>query len=113
MTENTENQTENTTAPLTISPRAGLTRGVRLVPDPDGILASTFIEQGSQMGYVYVYGEESPAVFDGKTWHPIISADVDWFSMHDEIAIQYHKIVEQAKINKQYEELASYVGVRA
>lgn len=113
MTENTENQNENTAAPLTISPRAGLTRGVRLVPDPDGILASNFTEQGMKMGYVYVYGEESPAVFDGTTWHPILTAGVDWYSMQDEIATQYHKIVEQAKINKQYEELASYVGVRA
>ena len=113
MTENTQNQTETTAAPLTISPRAGLTRGVRLVPDPDGILASNFTEQGMKMGYVYVYGEESPAVFDGATWHPILNAGVDWYSMQDEIAAQYHKIVEQAKVNKQYEELASYVGVRA
>jgi len=113
MTENNKSQTETTATPLTISPRAGLTRGVRLVPDPDGILASTFTEQGMTMGYVYVYGEESPAVFDGTTWHSILVESADWYSMQDEIAAQYHKIVEQAKINKEYEELASYVGVRA
>jgi hypothetical protein len=78
-------------------------------PDPDGILASSFEEQGQKMGYVYVYGEESPAVFDGTTWHSILVGDVDWYSMQEKIAVQYYKIVEHAKTNKEYEQLSSYV----
>ena len=93
-----------------IPPRAGLLRGVRLWPDPDGILASPFEEQGQKMGYVYVYGEEAPAVFDGVVWHSIISEPEDWYSMQDQIAAQYYKIVEHTKKNNAYEQLAVYIN---
>lgn len=93
-----------------ISPRAGLMRGVRLWADPDGILESPFGEQGQKMGYVYVYGEDSPAVFDGTTWHDVIENPEDWYSMQDLIASQYYKIIDHSKINKDYEELAMYIG---
>lgn len=95
---------------LTIPPRAGLIRGVRLWPDPDGILASPFEEQGQKMGYVYVYGEEEPAVFDGTTWHSILIESADWRSMQDEIAAQYYKVIEHTKKNSFYEELATYIN---
>lgn len=107
MTENTKNQTEIST-PL-ISPRAGLMQGVRLWPDPDGILESPFMEQGMQMGYVYVYGEDTPSVFDGITWHPVLIDPSAWDSMQNEIADQYYKIIEQAKKNPAYEALASSI----
>jgi len=90
-----------------IQPRAGLMRGVRLWADPDGILESPFMEQGMQMGYIYVYGEESPAVFDGTTWHSVV-ADNEPVSP-DTIAAQYHKVIEHAESNKEYEELAQYI----
>lgn len=108
MTSNTENQTEAETLPL-ISPKAGIMRGARLWPDPDGILEGPFIEDGLQMGYVLVYGEESPAVFDGKTWHDVLNSDRDWYAMQDDIAQQYYKIVDHAKENPAYEELAKYI----
>lgn len=112
MTENTKNQTE-TAAPL-ISPRAGLMRGARLWPDPDGILESPFMEQGMQMGYVFVYGEDAPAVFDGTTWHSVLADSSAWSSMQETVADQYYKIIEQAKENSHYAELAKYItGVPA
>jgi len=94
----------------TISPRAGLLRGVRMWPDPDGILASPFEEQGQKMGYVYVYGEEEPAVFDGTTWHKIIADSEDWYSMQDQIANQYYRIIEHTKENNFYEQLAIHIN---
>lgn len=97
-----------------IPARAGLMRGVRLMPDPDGILESPFMEQGMQMGYVYVYGEEAPSVFDGTTWHPVLVNPTRWESMQDLIAEQYHKIIAQAEKNPDYQQLANYiVGVAA
>jgi hypothetical protein len=79
-------------------------------PDPDGILLSPFEEQGHKMGYVYVYGEEEPAVFDGTTWHPILAGEVNWNSMQDEIAAQYYKVIEHTKVNEAYKELAIYIN---
>jgi len=93
-----------------ISARSGLLRGVRLWPDPDGILESPFIEQGQKMGYIYVYGEEAPAVFDGTTWHPILANPENWHEMQDKIADQYYKVLEHAKSNKEYQSLASYIN---
>lgn len=114
MTSNTENQNEaatettNEVVPL-ISPKAGIMRGARLWPDPDGILEGPFTEDGVKMGYVLVYGEEEPAVFDGKVWHPVLNVDRDWYGMQDEIAQQYYKVVDHAKQNPAYEELAKYI----
>lgn len=100
----------STEGKLNIPSRAGLMRGVRMWPDPDGILASTFEEQGQKVGYVFVYGEEPPAVFDGTNWHNILTDPDDWYSMQDEIAAQYYKIVEHAKKNTAYEQLANYIN---
>ena len=98
--------TENTP---TIKPRAGLMRGARLWADPEGILVSPFMEGPEQMGYVLVYGEEAPAVFDGTEWHPILEADQDWFEMDQIIAQQYYKILDYAEKHEIYKELAGYV----
>lgn len=92
-----------------INPRAGLMRGVRLWPDPDSILLSPFEENGQTLGYVLVYGEEAPAVFDGTTWHPIIDNADQWSEMHPLIAEQYYKIVEHAEKNDAYAQLAGFV----
>jgi hypothetical protein len=95
----------------TIPPRAGLMRGARIMPDPEGILESPFMEQGIQMGYVYVYGEEEPAVFDGATWHPVLTDPSAWNSilMQNVIVAQYDKIIAQAKTNSVYEVLATSI----
>lgn len=92
-----------------IKPRAGLMRGARLWPDPDSILFSPFEENGQTLGYVLVYGEESPAVFDGETWHPLLGEDADWSEMNPVIAEQYYKIVEHAEKNDAYKQLAGFV----
>jgi hypothetical protein len=82
-------------------------RGVRLWADPDGILESPFDEQGQKMGYIYVYGEDSPAVFDGTNWHSVLvdNQDVD----QQIIADQYYKVIEHAESNPTYQELARYI----
>lgn len=94
---------------FTIKPRAGLMRGARLWADPEGILVSPFMEGTEQMGYVLVYGEEAPAVFDGTTWHSIIEEDINWFEADQLIAAQYYKILDYAEKHEVYKELASYV----
>lgn len=109
MTSNTETQNESTSG-VAISPRSGLMRGVRLWPDPDGILLSTFEEQGQKLGYVYVYGEEEPAVFDGTKWHPILTNGHSWADMQESIAAQYYLIVGHAEKNESYRDLANYVS---
>lgn len=101
--------TDNNETTPAIKPRAGLTRGARLWPDPDGILSSPFMEAGQQMGYVYVYGEEEPAVFDGTTWHSILTEGQDWSSMQDVIMAQYYLILEKAETSDVYKELSGYV----
>lgn len=90
-----------------IPARAGLMRGVRLWADPDGILESPFDEDGVKMGYIYVYGEESPAVFDGTTWHSVLVGDQEVDQQI--IADQYYKVIAQSETNKAYEELAKYI----
>jgi hypothetical protein len=67
------------------------------------------MENGMQMGYILVYGEEFPAVFDGTTWHPVIADPSAWASMQDVVAAQYYKVVDHAKENAAYEELATYI----
>lgn len=93
-----------------IQPRAGLMRGVRIWYDPDSILANSFEERGQQMGYVYIFGEGSPAVFDGTTWHPVCSEDPAWEPTHDDVSDQHFNIIEQAKINPKYLELATHLS---
>lgn len=95
--ENTEN---------IVRPRAGTTRGVRIWPDPDGIFLSPFIEQGQQLGYILVYGEDAPAVYDGKEWHPIMSEEISWEDMQEQIVAQYYQIYAHAQKNPAYKDIA-------
>ena len=89
-----------------IRPRAGTTRGVRIWPDPDGIFFAPFTEQGQQLGYIFVYGEDEPAVFDGKEWHPIMTGDVKWEDMQEKIVAQYYEIYAHAQKNPAYKAIA-------
>jgi hypothetical protein len=104
-----ENTTETSTTSGLITPRAGLLRGVRLWGDPDGILESPFEEYGQMMGYVFVYGEEAPAVFDGTKWIPIVTEGKSVLPTH--ISDQYYRILEHAKVNPIYEDLGKYITV--
>jgi hypothetical protein len=94
---------------ININPRAGLMRGVRLWPDPEKILYNPFEENGQTLGYVLVYGEEAPAVFDGTTWHPLIENADQWSEMLPLISEQYYKIVEYAEKYDSYKQLAGFV----
>jgi hypothetical protein len=107
MSSNPENKLYAAIPSNSIIPRAGLLRGVRLWADPDSILESPFEESGMMMGYVYVYGEEAPAVFDGTTWHSILSAGetVD----PSDISEQYYKVIEHSKVNAQYLDIAQHI----
>lgn len=94
---------------ININPRAGLLRGARLWPDPDKILISPFEESGQTLGYVLVYGEEAPAVFDGTEWHPIIENPEQWPELLNLIAEQYYMIQDHATKNPEYEQLARHI----
>lgn len=89
-----------------VRPRAGTTRGVRVWPDPDGILFCPFTEQGKQLGYIFVYGEDEPAVYDGKEWHPIMSGEYNWADMQELIVKQYRTIFAHAQKNSEYKSIA-------
>ena len=98
------------TSSIVINPGAGLMRGARLWPDPDEILCSPFEKDGQKMGYVLVYGEEEPAVFDGLEWKSLLHNGEDWDAASQDIAAQYYKIIEHAEINDIYKELAQYIN---
>lgn len=90
-------------------------RGVRVMRDPQGILMDPFMDpvMGGQFGYVVVYGEEAPAVFDGEEWRPIFEGDagtwetVQMARMQD----QAMKIAQAAGSEPVYAELARLIGI--
>lgn len=97
-----------------IKANAGKMRGVRVMRDPEGILLDPFTDDtGIQYGYVLVYGEESPAVFDGENWHSIIDeADVNWEEeLPEKLHTQAAKIMELAATNQVYAELAKIMNI--
>jgi hypothetical protein len=103
-----------------IKPNAGKMQGVRVMRDPDGILLDPFTDvDGSKYGYVIVYGEGVPSVFDGEVWHPVITgSDADWEdSLQQLIVDQGMKISNAAMTSPVYAELAKlmniFVGVGA
>jgi hypothetical protein len=104
-----ENTTETTASSGLITPRAGLLRGVRLWGDPDGILESPFEEYGQQMGYVFVYGEEAPSVFDGTKWVSIVAEGKT--IQPTDISNQYYKILEHAKVNPVYQDISKHIAM--
>lgn len=100
---------------MKIRPSAGTMRGVRVVRDPLGILLDPFMDPvtNEKLGYVVVYGEGEPAVFDGKTWHPVFEGDLgDWDSAQLEfIQGQMMKIAQAAPTEPAYADLASRMGI--
>lgn len=97
-----------------IKANSGKMRGVRVMRDPEGILLDPFTDEtGIQYGYVLVYGEEAPAVFDGQEWHSIIDeADVNWEEeLPDKLQVQATKIMELAATNPTYASLAKIMNI--
>ena len=96
-----------------IKANSGMMRGVRVMRDPEGILLDPFTDQtGMQYGYVIVYGEESPAVFDGENWHSIIDESDNWEeTLPDKLQAQATKIMELAATNQVYAELARIMNI--
>ena len=90
-------------------------RGVRVMRDPLGILTDPFIDpvMGGQFGYVVVYGEAEPAVFDGETWHPIYEGDAsNWTGdQMSRLQVQMMRIAQAATTEPVYAELARLLGM--
>jgi hypothetical protein len=97
-----------------IKPFAGKLRGVRVMPDPLGILLNPFEENGVTYGYVIVQNEESPAVFDGAEWHSIMDDDSFWeISLNDMFTNQMSKILESVELDPAYERIHNLFSVGA
>jgi hypothetical protein len=96
-----------------IKANSGKMRGVRVMRDPAGILMDPFTDgTGMQYGYVLVYGEESPAVFDGENWHSIIDETDNWEETLSEVLqVQATKIMELAGSDPVYAELAKIMNI--
>ena len=83
--------------------------------DPQGILMDPFIDpiMGGQFGFVVVYGEGEPGVFDGETWHPIYEGDASNWT-NDQMTLlqgQAMKIAQAAATEPVYAELARLIGI--
>ena len=90
-------------------------RGVRVMRDPLGILMDPFMDPvlGGQFGYVVVYGEDAPAVYDGETWHPIYEGDANNWMNEQMVRLQEQmmKIAQAAATEPVYAELARLLGM--
>jgi hypothetical protein len=97
-----------------IKANAGKMRGVRVMRDPDGVLFSPFTDEtGMQYGYVIVYGEGYPAVFDGENWHPVSEVpESEWDdSLQERLVEQGTKIATAAAGSPVYAELAKIMNI--
>ena len=97
-----------------IKANAGKMRGVRVMRDPDGVLLDPFVdESGVQYGYVVVYGEGTPAVHDGETWHAVTDkTDAEWEEGLQNLLIeQGTKIAAAAATSPVYAELAKIMNI--
>lgn len=97
-----------------IRPSAGKMRGAVPMRDPDGILLSPFTdESGTQYGYVIIYGQGVPAVYDGETWHNVISVDESQWEeqLQNLIVDQGSKIAQAAMTSPVYAELAKVMNI--
>jgi hypothetical protein len=93
---------------MKIRSEAGKLRGVRVMADPEGILLDPFLDMDgiTTFGYLLIPHEGSPAVYDGRDWHPVY--DGDDLDLHDLAAKQYADIktaIENG--NSSYAQLAA------
>ena len=100
---------------MAIKPNAGQLRGVRAVRDPEGILLDPFADPlGGHVGYVIVYGEGLPAVYDGTNWHPITEeTEEEWNNALQERIIKQGTAISEAaqKGNEVYVQLAGVMQI--
>jgi hypothetical protein len=91
---------------MEIKQGAGQLRGVRVLPDPKGILLSVFTHfDGIQYGYLVIPSEGEPAVYDGENWHSIhtgTSEDVATIA-----AQQYEAAVSAIEDHPEYQQIVS------
>jgi hypothetical protein len=100
---------------MMIKANAGKMRGIRVMRDPEGILLDPFTDEtGIQYGYVVVYGEEAPAIFDGTEWHPVLDGTSSWEDQLQElITTQATRLVEKGATNQVYAEIARMLNLYA
>jgi hypothetical protein len=93
---------------MEIKQGAGQLRGVRVLPDPKGILLSTFTHVDSiQYGYLIIPSEGEPAVYDGENWHSIHTGTMEDIST---IATQqYDAAISALEENPEYQQIVSAV----
>jgi hypothetical protein len=103
---------------MAIKPNAGQLRGVRAVRDPEQILLDPFADlaapPGGYVGYVIVYGERSPAVYDGTRWHPITDeTEEEWNAALQERIVKQGTAISEAaqRGNEVYVQLAGVMQV--
>ena len=100
---------------MKIKPSAGTMRGVRVMRDPLGILMDPFMDpvMGAQFGYVVVYGEGEPGVFDGETWHAIYEGDASNWAGEQMTRVQEQamRIIQAGATEPVYAELARLIGL--
>lgn len=94
---------------MEIKQGAGQLRGVRVLPDPEGILLSPFSHfDGVQYGYLVIPSEGEPAVYDGENWHPVHTGSAD--DLADIANKQYEAAVQAATSNPEYQQILSAVS---
>jgi hypothetical protein len=100
---------------MAIKPNAGQLRGVRAVRDPEQILLDSFADPlGGYVGYVIVYGEGLPAVYDGTTWHPITDeTEEEWSNALQERIVKQGTAISEAaqRGNEVYVQLAGVMQI--
>lgn len=100
---------------MAIRPNAGQLRGVRAVRDPEQILLDPFADPlGGYVGYVIVYGEGLPAVYDGTNWHPITDeTEEEWNNALQERIVKQGTAISEAaqKGNEVYVQLAGVMQI--
>jgi hypothetical protein len=94
---------------MEIKQGAGQLRGVRVLPDPEGILLSPFTHyDGSQYGYLVVPSEGSPAVYDGENWYSIHTGSED--ELPAIANKQYEAAIKASSSNPEYQQIVSAVS---
>lgn len=96
-----------------LKPNAGQMRGFRIVRDPDGILLNPFEIMGMKYGYVFSYGEGSPAVHNGDEWVSVLTGTESEFEdkFQEILVAQGTRIAQAAPSNPIYAELAAQMNI--
>ena len=97
---------------MEIKAGAGQLRGVRVLPDPKGILLSVFTHfDGVQYGYLVIPSEGEPAVYDGENWYPIHTGSAN--DLSDIATKQYEAAIAALEENPEYQQIVAAISVSA